>query len=335
MNDYSGEVLVTLDHARKIEMLRRMLRIRMFEQAATEHAAGGRIAGALHTSVGQEASIVGSCMALRDDDYMVGTHRSHGHPIGKGAGLRGLFAELLGKASGVNSGKGGSMHLSDFSVGSLGETSIVGSGLPVATGAGLGIKMQGGSRVSLCFFGDGAANEGTFHESLNLASVWQLPVVYVCENNQYGELTAHVDACAVRRISDRAAGYTMPGETVDGMDVGAVYAAVKSAVDRARSGGGPSLVETDTYRFFGHSGGPDRTELYRTHAEVARWRDRDPITLLRDRLVRAGMTEAELDAIEASEQELVDQAWHFALDSPLPDPQEAYLHVFADPIPLT
>ena len=316
----------------QVECLRRMYRIRIFDTTLSQR---DDLPSVGHMSVGMEASIVGACMALEPTDYMVGTHRSHGHPIGKGADIRPLAAELLGKKTGVNQGKGGSMHLSDFSVGSLGETSIVGSGLPVATGAGLGIKMQGLPLVALCFFGDGAANEGTFHESLNLASIWQLPVVYVCENNQYGELTAHRDACAVQRISDRAAGYSMPGETVDGMDVAAVYSAVKSAVDRARTGGGPSLVETDTYRFFGHAGGPDRTELYRAQAEVARWRERDPIGLSRGRLMSAGVSEAELDAIEADEQERVAQAWQFALDSPLPEPPEAYLHVFTDPIPLT
>ena len=315
-----------------VECLRRMYRIRIFDTTLSQR---DDLPSVGHMSVGMEASIVGACMALEPDDYMVGTHRSHGHPIGKGADIRPLAAEMLGKRTGVNQGKGGSMHLSDFSVGSLGETSIVGSGLPVATGAGLGIKMKGESRVSLCFFGDGAANEGTFHESLNLASIWHLPVVYVCENNQYGEFTAHTDACAVRRISDRAAGYSMPGETVDGMDVTAVYAAVKGAVDRARAGGGPSLVETDTYRFFGHAGGADRSELYRTRAEVDRWRERDPLDLLRARLLAAGIGEQDVDAIEAAERVRVDEAWEFALASPLPDPQDAYLHVFADPIPLS
>src|SRR6201996_1679945 len=188
------------------EMYRRMFRSRSFELAAIEKMRTGKIPGALHTSVGQEASIVGSCLALRDDDYMVGNHRSHGHPIGKGARVDRLFAELLGKATGVNRGKGGSMHLSDFSVGSLGETSIVGSGLPVATGAALASQMQGSDRVTLCFFGDGASNEGTFHESLNLAAVWTLPVVYVCENNGYGELTAASYAISVENVSARAAG---------------------------------------------------------------------------------------------------------------------------------
>src|ERR1700756_339772 len=205
------------------EMYRRMSRIRQFENTAKELLLKGELYGAFHTSTGQEASIVGSCMALRPDDYMIGTHRSHGHPIGKGAKLGPLLAELMGKETGVDHGKGGSMHLSDFSVGSLGETSIVGSGLPVAAGAALGSMLQGVDRVTLCFFGDGAANQGTFHESLNLAAIWDLPVVYVCENNGYGELTPASHAISVERVSVRAAGYGIPGVTVDGQDVLAVY----------------------------------------------------------------------------------------------------------------
>ncbi len=220
------------------EMYRRMTRIRRFEATTKELLLAGELYGAFHTSTGQEASIVGSTMALRTDDYMVGTHRSHGHPIGKGAALDGLLAELMGKETGVNQGKGGSMHLSDFSVGSLGETSIVGSGLPVAAGAALGSKMQGNDRVTLCFFGDGASNQGTFHESLNLAAIWALPAVYVCENNGYGELTAAHKTMSVEHVSERAGAYDIPGVTVDGQDVLAVYEAVGEAVARGRRGGG-------------------------------------------------------------------------------------------------
>src|SRR3984957_5241063 len=215
------------------EMYRRMSRIRQFEETAKTMMKRGELYGALHTSVGQEASIVGSCMALTADDYMGGTHRSHGHPIGKGAKLDRLLAELMGKETGIDQGKGGSMHLSDFSVGSLGETSIVGSGLPVATGAALGSKMQGNDRVTLCFFGDGASNEGTFHESLNLAAIWALPVVYLCENNMYGEMTAASESVSVPNVSMRAVAYGIPGITVDGQDVLAVYDAVANVVDLA------------------------------------------------------------------------------------------------------
>ncbi len=315
-----------------VEMYRRMVRIRWFEEAAWEGRA--EIPGVIHTSIGMEASIVGACMALRSDDYMVGTHRSHGHPIGKGARIDRLFAELMGKATGVNQGKGGSMHLSDFSVGSLGETSIVGSGLPVATGAALGAKMQGLDRVALCFFGDGAAAEGTFHESLNLASIWNLPVVYLCENNAYGELTAFSKASSVANIADRAAGYSMEGAIADGQDVVAVYDAVSDAVARARAGVGPGLVETKTYRYFGHSGGPDPEAEYRTQAEVEEWRARDPIVLFHDRLIEDGvMTEAALKELENEEQLGIETAWKFALDSPFPEHDAAFDHLFTNPIP--
>jgi acetoin:2,6-dichlorophenolindophenol oxidoreductase subunit alpha len=312
------------------EAYRRMIRIRLFEN---EFIARPDRVGVGHSSVGMEASVVGACLALRDDDYMVGTHRSHGHPIGKGARTDRLAAELLGKATGINQGKGGSMHLSDFSVGSLGETSIVGSGLPVATGAGLGIKLQGLNRVALCFFGDGAANEGTFHESLNLASLWTLPVVYLCENNGYGELTAFKDACAADTIASRAAGYNMPGTTVDGQDVVAVYAAVAEAVERARTGGGPSLVETMTYRYNAHAGGPEPNPVYRSLEEVAKWKERDPIELFRKRLIdEQVLTDAQVKEIEADEENRNREAWAFAAGSPYPEPEAAYDHMYTNPI---
>jgi TPP-dependent pyruvate/acetoin dehydrogenase alpha subunit len=316
------------------EMYRRMFRSRSFELAAIEKLKTGQIPGALHTSVGQEASIVGSCLALRDDDYMVGNHRSHGHPIGKGARVDRLFAELMGKATGINSGMGGSMHLSDFSVGSLGETSIVGSGLPVAAGAALGSKMQGTDRVTLCFFGDGASNEGTFHESLNLAAVWTLPVVYVCENNGYGELSAARLVVSVPDVSARAASYGIPGVTVDGQDVIAVYEAVTEAVARARRGEGPSLVETKTYRYHDHAFGlPERD--YRDQAEVDEWRRRDPVALHRTRLVADGVLDE--DAVKALEDAVtaeIDAAIEFAESSPYPDASAAFDHVYTNPIPI-
>lgn len=323
---------MALDSAAKIEALRRMIRIRTFEEAAVAYAQKGMIPGSLHTSVGQEASIVGACMALRLDDYMVGTHRSHGHPIGKGASLDRLFAELLGRATGTNSGKGGSMHLSDFSVGSLGETSIVGSGLPVATGAALGSKMQGLDRVALCFFGDGAANEGTFHESLNLASVWQLPVVYVCENNGYGETTAARDAAAVEDLSVRAGSYGLPGVTVDGQDLGAVYEAVNEAVERARRGDGASLVETKTYRYHNHSFRLP-IENYRTQEEIDSWRRRDPIDLYRGVLAAEGvLSEAGAEDVIAEVGKEMAEAAAFAEASPYPDHEEAFNHLYTNPI---
>jgi pyruvate dehydrogenase E1 component alpha subunit len=314
------------------ETYRRMARIRQFEELAKELLLRGELYGALHTSIGQEASIVGSCMALRDDDYMVGTHRSHGHPIGKGARLDRLLAELMGKETGVDKGKGGSMHLSDFSVGSLGETSIVGSGLPVAAGAALGSKMQGNDRVTLCFFGDGASNQGTFHEAINLAAIWALPVVYVCENNGYGELTAASYAISVENVSARAAGYGIPGTTVDGQEVLSVFDAVDQAVKRARSGDGPSLVETKTYRFDNHAAGL-RNETYRDPAEVEYWRtQRDPIQLFRQELNGRAVKAEELDGIDDEVAADLAAALEFARSSPAPPAEAAFSDLFTNPI---
>ena len=321
---------VTPDNLR--EMYRRMSRIRQFEATTKELLLAGELYGAFHTSTGQEASIVGSCMALRADDYMVGTHRSHGHPIGKGAALDRLLAELMGKETGVNQGKGGSMHLSDFSVGSLGETSIVGSGLPVAAGAALGSKLQGIDRVTLCFFGDGASNQGTFHESLNLAAIWTLPAVYVCENNGYGELTAAHKTMSVEKVSERAAGYGIPGVSVDGQDVLAVHEAVSEAVARARRGEGPSLVETLTYRFDNHAIGI-RIENYRDPAEIEQWRtQRDPLVLFRAVLAERGIESDDLDAIDAAVEAELAEALEFARSSPAPPPEAAFTHLFTNPI---
>jgi TPP-dependent pyruvate/acetoin dehydrogenase alpha subunit len=325
------------DRATLTEMYRRMVRIRRFEDQAVSLQTTGALTGACHTSQGQEGEIVGACMALNTDDYMVGNHRSHGHPIGKGAALKGLLAELLGRKTGVNQGKGGSMHLSDFSVGSLGETSIVGSGLPVATGAALGAKMQGTGRVSLCFFGDGASNEGTFHESLNLAAIWRLPAIFLCENNGYGLTTSASETVAVKDIADRAKGYAIPGIIVDGQDVLAVYEVVAAAVARARSGEGPSLVEAKTYRFEDHSVGMSRGRgiVYRSEEEVERWKLRDPIRLFRERLTgEYGFTGAELDAVDAGIAVEVAEALAFAQASPFPEAGDAFEHMYVNSFPI-
>jgi TPP-dependent pyruvate/acetoin dehydrogenase alpha subunit len=318
----------------KIEAYRRMLRIRRFEEAALDLSSKGELAGALHVAAGQEGEIVGACMALGNDDYMVGNHRSHGHPIGKGADLRGLMAELLGRKTGVNQGKGGSMHLADFSVGSLGETSIVGSGLPVATGAALGAKMLRNGRVSLCFFGDGASNEGTFHESLNLAAIWKLPVIFLCENNGYAITTAAKQSVSVEHIASRGAGYNIPGEVVDGQDVLAVYECVHRAVERARGGGGPSLVEAKTYRYMDHAKGLPPSP-YRTEEEINFWKGRDPIILFRQVLASSGVSEDGLLEIEQAAQRQVDDAVEFGRKSPFPPPEDAYLHMYASSTGLT
>lgn len=326
-----------VEHSRKndvsIEFYRRMLRIRHFDSQAEVLHAAGEIPGGVHTYLGQEATGVGACMALRPDDYMVGTHRSHGHPIAKGAQLRPLMAELFGKATGVCKGKGGSMHLSDFSVGSLGETSIVGSGLPVAVGAALGAKLQKSGRISLCFFGDGASNEGAFHEACNMASVWKLPVVFLCENNLYAVSTPLAVSTSVTDIAVRAAGYSMPHCIVDGQDVEAVFEAVSSAVERARSGEGPTLIESKTYLYAGHAVNMGR-ELVERGDEVDRWRQRDPISLYRSKLIASGLEAASLDELEREVIDEVEDAISFARDSAWPQQSDAFEDVFSDPLPM-
>ena len=319
-----------------LEMQRRMLRIRRFDERASKMVKRGEIPGTVHTSIGQEAQVVGACMALADGDYLTGNHRSHGHPIGKGAALGPLMAELVGKAGGVCGGKGGSMHLADFKVGSLGESGIVGSSIPIATGAALSSKVLKNGRVSMAFFGDGAANQGCLYEAMNLASVWALPIVFLCENNQYALSTpAHTVTAGV--VADRAAGFAMPGVRVeDGQEVLKVYDAVKTATDRARAGKGPSLVEVVTYRFNEHSEGLRLGTDYRDAALKEKWVKRDPIVLFRNHLLEAGIADAAaLDALEAEVMAEVDAAYQFAEDSPYPEPSVAFKDLYTVPFGAT
>jgi pyruvate dehydrogenase E1 component alpha subunit len=316
-----------------LEMQRRMLRIRRFDERASTMVKRGHIPGTVHTSIGQEAQVVGACMALGEGDYMTGNHRSHGHPIGKGSPLGPLMAELVGKATGVCGGKGGSLHLADFAVGSLGESGIVGSSIPIATGAALSSKVLGNGKVSLAFFGDGAANQGCLYEAMNLAGAWDLPVVFLCENNQYALSTpAHTVTSGV--IAERAAGFGMPGVRVeDGQDVLAVHEATSTAVDRARRGEGPTLVEVVTYRFNEHSEGLRLGSDYRDAQERTTWLQRDPIVLFRQYLVESGVATAEqLDATEAEVLEEVEEAVRFADASPYPDPSVAFADLYTEPI---
>lgn len=313
------------------EMLRRMLRIRLFEERASIMMMKSQLPGFLHNSIGQEAEIVGACMALRGDDYMTGNHRSHGHPIGKGVDLRPLMAELFGKETGVCRGKGGSMHLADFSAGSLGESGVVGSLMPVAVGAGLSARLRNTDQVCLCFFGDGAANCGPFHESLNLAAVWKLPVVFLCENNGYAIHSAQAQTTAVAHIAHRASAYNIPGVIVDGQDVLAVHDSVSIAVARARIGEGPTLVEAKTYRYCEHweSGGASKVPAYRTEAEIASWRARDPIEILCARFRSTDdLTFQEIDEIKSCVQAEVDAAVEFAEQSSVPEPRALLEDVF-------
>lgn len=321
-------------NAQKQEAYRRMLRIRKFEEEGTLLFKAGKIPGAFHASIGQEATIVGACIALRDDDAMTGTHRSHGHPIGKGANLSPLMAELMGKVTGICKGRGGSMHLADNSVGIIGESAIVGGGIPLATGCGLSAKVRGTDQVSLCFFGDGAVNQGTFHESLNMASLWKLPVIYLCENNGYAITTSILRSHGQSSIAKRAAAYGILGVVVDGQDVLSVYEAATEAVVRARRGEGPTLIEAKTYRFDEHNVGlyvPGKP--YRPPEEVEEYKTRrDPIVLYRKRLAAQGFSEAELTAIETEVTGSVHEAIKFAESSPLPDPATLYDYLYSHPV---
>ena len=320
---YGGPLPKGLAH----EMLRRMLRIRLFDERASDVRVT-YIRGALHNSIGQEAEIVGACMALRDDDYMTGNHRSHGHPIGKGVELAPLMAELFGKKTGVCAGKGGSMHLAAFSVGSLGESGIVGSLMPVATGAALSAKLRGTDQVCLCFFGDGAANCGPFHESLNLASVWRLPVIFLCENNGYAICTRQSRTTSIENIADRAVAYRIPGVVVDGQDVEAVFKVVSEAVSRARAGDGPSLVEAKTYRYCDHQ--EDCEFLpYRSKDELKEWRQKDPIEIFVTQLQRLGhLTHGEYEALKAAIRSELEGALEFAKNSAAPEASDLRSDVF-------
>jgi TPP-dependent pyruvate/acetoin dehydrogenase alpha subunit len=320
-----------------MKMLRRMMLIRRFDETVKQLAQRGELVGALHYYIGEEAVAVGACAALRDDDYITGNHRSHGHPIAKGGDVRRAMAELFGKATGYCKGKGGSMHLADFSIGILGESGIVASALPVAVGAALGSKMQGNDRVVVSFFGDGASNQGACHEAMNLAAIWKLPVIFMCENNQYAVSTHFKTTVAVENISDRSAAYNMPGVLVDGQDVMAMYEATKEAVARARVGQGPTLIEARTYRYEDHSEGLGRIlrEPYRTQEEVDLWRKRDPIEVHSRWLMEQGIaTQQEIDEVQADVNAAIEDALKFARESPYPRPEELFVDMYADPIPV-
>ena len=320
-----------------MRMLRRMMLIRRFDETVKELVQRGELVGAAHCYIGEEAVAVGACAALRDDDYITGNHRSHGHPIAKGGDVRKAMAELLGKSTGFCKGKGGSMHLADFSIGILGESGIVASALPVAVGAALGTKMQGKDRVVVSFFGDGASNQGACHEAMNLAAIWKLPVIFLCENNQYAVTTSFNESVAVENISDRAVAYNMPGVLVDGKDAMAMYEATTQAVARARAGQGPTLLEARTYRYEEHSEGLGRIlrEPYRTEEEIDAWRQRDPIDIHTAMLIEQGIaTQAEVDQVQSEVATAIEEALQFARESPYPAPEDLFGDMYADPIPM-
>jgi pyruvate dehydrogenase E1 component alpha subunit len=293
------------------DALRRMWLIRRFEEVAEESYVRGLTHGTMHLSIGQEASAVGICMDLTNADYITSTHRGHGHCIGKGAEVKYMFAEFFGKEEGYCRGRGGSMHIADPATGNLGANGIVGGGLPLATGAALAIQLRKGKDVAVCFFGDGANNEGAFHESLNMAAVWNLPVIYVCENNQYGMSVSTERSTAVKDIATRAAAYNMPGVIVDGNSIADVSEAMMVATERARSGKGPSLIECKTYRTRGHSRS-DRNR-YRTKDEIEDWKTRDPIPAFEDELQKFGvLSAAEIESVRAEVEKEVNDGFTFA-----------------------
>ena len=303
-----------------ISMLERMHLIREFDEQAALLAEADRVLGAVHLYCGEEASAVGVCSNLTDADYITSNHRGHGHCLAKGGDPKLMYAELFGRSGGYCKGKGGSMHIADLDLGILGANGIVGAGPPIAMGAAFASKYRGDDRVAVCFFGDGASNQGTFHEAANMAAVYSLPLILVCENNLYGEFTRQDRHQTVQDVAARAASYNFPGVVVDGQDVIAVYETAHEAIRRARAGEGPTLIECKTYRYYDHVG-RSFSKLKRDPAEEAHWRSRDPIEILRTQLLDQGLlSEAEADAIRERVLARIAEAVDFAEASPWPDP---------------
>jgi pyruvate dehydrogenase E1 component alpha subunit len=310
-------------------LFEKMTLVRQFELRAIEERRAGLIPGFIHSCVGQEATAVGACLALEADDVITSTHRGHGHLIGKGGDPRYMMAELAARSTGYCRGRGGSLHIADYDLGILGANGIVAGGIPIAAGAALAISMRRERRVTLSFFGDGAVNEGAFHEAANLAGLWKLPLIFFCENNLYGEGTPQSKQAPVSDLAVRAEGYGFPGVIVNGQDVLAVYGAVKEAAGRARAGEGPTFVEAKTYRYRGHYEGDP--QVYRLPGEMEEWQARDPIPTFRQRLLDAEvLDEAALGEIESGVQAQLDEAVAFAKAAPIPQPAEALQGVYAD-----
>jgi pyruvate dehydrogenase E1 component alpha subunit len=313
-----------------IDIYRKMVTIRLFEEKIIDLYARGLVPGLAHLYVGEEAIAVGVCANLRDEDFITSTHRGHGHVIAKGAELKYMMAELFGKKTGYCKGKGGSMHIADVAIGILGANGIAGGGLPIAIGAGLSAKMRKTDQVTACFFGDASSNHGTFHESLNFAAVHRLPVIFVCENNTYGISVSQKQHQAIKDISIRAAAYNMPGITIDGNDVMAVYDTCGKAIQRARAGEGPSLVECKTYRWRGHhEGDPNQGKRYRTMEEIQEWMKKCPIKRFEGKLVSEKiLTQPKIKKIWEGVQKEIDDSVEFANQSPFPQPQDLYEDVY-------
>lgn len=309
------------------EAYKQMQVIRKFEEEIRSLFQQGRIRGSFHPCVGQEATAIGACWPLRKDDYLTCTYRGHGHALAKGLSVRAAMAEMLGKSTGCSKGKGGSMHFTDPSVGLLGANAIVGAGLPHAAGAALAAQMQKSDRVALTVFGEGAVNQGVFHETLNLAVTWKLPVVFVCENNLFSEMTPSHETTSEVETYRRAASYKMPASRVDGNDLEGMYAAVAAAIERARTGNGPTYIEAMTYRLWGHMMGDP--EVYRTKEDVSRAREVEPLVRLAKRLRETGQSAANIEGLESEAQAIITDAIQFAEASPIPNPAEALTEVFS------
>ena len=318
------------DREQWLLMYEQMLKIRLFEEQVNDLYTSAKMPGLAHLYSGQEAVAVGVCQALRRDDYITSTHRGHGHCLAKGASVDRMFAELLGKAAGYCRGKGGSMHIADQEMGNLGANAIVGGSGALATGAALSSKMRGSDQVTVCFFGDGALGQGVLYEAMNMAALWKLPVIYVCENNLYTEYTP-VAETAAGDIAARAAAFGIYTETIDGQDVLAVYAATRKLVERARRGEGPAFLICNTYRYYGHHVGDIQRAYYRSKEEEQEWRaNRDPLKLLASRLTEQQLVEpAELEQMEQRVQAEIDAGVEFALNAPYPEPGEVDQHVYA------
>jgi pyruvate dehydrogenase E1 component alpha subunit len=317
-----------LEKEKMVEIYRKMLKIRLFEEKVFELYGQNLVPGTIHLYAGEEAVAVGVCENLRKDDYIVSTHRGHGHCLAKGASLDRTMAEIMGKETGYCKGKGGSMHIADFSVGMLGATAVVGAGIPIATGAGLSIKLRKTDQVVACFFGDGASNQGTFHEGLNMAAIWKLPVLYVCENNLYAMGTRQTQIMAIRDVAKRAEAYGIPGIVVDGNDALAVYEVAQEAIERARGGEGSTLIECKTYRQKGHSRWDPAA--YRSREEVEDWLKRDPIRRMKKHLLDTKcFSQVKAARIEKEIEDAVEGAVEFAVGSPYPKPEEALEDVYA------
>jgi TPP-dependent pyruvate/acetoin dehydrogenase alpha subunit len=321
---------VGLSSEQLLGVYRQMRLIRRFEEALKSLYARGEMPGLAHVYIGQEAVAVGTCTALRRDDYITSTHRGHGHVIAKGGDIRRMMAEVMGKRGGYCQGKGGEMHIADFDIGMLGANGIVGGGMSLATGAALAARVRGTDQVAVCFFGDGGANQGVFLETMNMASVWKLPVIFVCENNQVMEYTDSRRVTAGLDIAERGKPFGLASCSVDGMQVLEVYAAVRGAVDRARAGGGPSLVEAKTYRFEGHHQGDVRQAIYKKDDEIAAWKARDPLPRFRATLLEDGLAEeAQLASVEAAVETAIEEAIAFGKQSPEPSLEELNENVYA------